>query len=313
MAPTTIDSPTAEHHGVVVGVDGSPTALTAVRWGAVEARLRALPLNVLHAAPYTADNSRPALRRAHDILARALTVARRTEPELRVTTTRTDESPAHSLLSAAEQAQLLVLGMSGGERLLEALFRSIALDICGRASCPVAVIRGESTRKDGDVVVGVQAPDADAAALDLAFADARRHGGGVLVLHALHGAGEFRDRITAHEQRAHDAALVRLSDELTPWSSRYSDVPVRIEVVHGQPAGALLTASIPARLVVMGAHSRGAAARALFGSTGREVTRCCPVPVIVVNPRSARRSALLASMSTANEEDEHPHFRGGPG
>jgi nucleotide-binding universal stress UspA family protein len=36
--------------GVVVGVDGSRIALDAVRWAVAEARLRGLPLRILHAA-----------------------------------------------------------------------------------------------------------------------------------------------------------------------------------------------------------------------------------------------------------------------
>ena len=37
---------------IVVGVDGTTTALRAVAWAAREARLRQRPLRLVHAAPY---------------------------------------------------------------------------------------------------------------------------------------------------------------------------------------------------------------------------------------------------------------------
>ena len=38
--------------GVIVGTDGSATALRAVAWAATEARLRGTGLSIVHAAPY---------------------------------------------------------------------------------------------------------------------------------------------------------------------------------------------------------------------------------------------------------------------
>jgi nucleotide-binding universal stress UspA family protein len=107
--------------GVVVGVDGSTIGLDAVRWAAAEARLRRLPLRILHAAPYARGQQGAALRRANGILARAFTVARHAQPELAVTTEHTEDDPARSLLDVTRRARLLVVGMGGGERALEAL------------------------------------------------------------------------------------------------------------------------------------------------------------------------------------------------
>ncbi len=274
--------------GVVVGIDGTSLALHAVRWAAAEARLRGVPLHILHAAPYAAGPARSARRRAHDILARAFTVARRAEPDVEVTTGQTEEAPARSLLDAATTARLLVVGMGGGDRPQEVRIGSTALDVSGRASCPVVVVRGHhhSPGVERPVLVGIDTVETDSVALTLAFSDARRHGGRLVVLHARHGAGPLREHLAREDETARVTARNSLHDELTPWTDRFPDVPVELKVVQGNPARALVSAAEDARMLVLGTRGHGAYARALFGSTSREVLRRCPAPVLVVNPET---------------------------
>lgn len=277
---------TSSRLGVVVGVDETGIALPAVRWAAAEAGLRRLPLRILHAAPYAGGPAEPGRRCAQDILARACTVARRVEPGLSVTTRRTDEPPVRSLLDVAGRARLLVVGMGGEDRPQEVLIGSVALDVCSRASCPVAVVRGwhRTPTSERPVLVGVDTPTADAAALTVAFSDARRHGSRLVVLHARHGTGPLREHLAGHEETARVAAWNRLADELAPWAARFPDVPMELEVVRAPPTRALLRAADGARLLVLGTRGRSAPVRVLFGSTSREVLRRCPVPVVMVNP-----------------------------
>jgi nucleotide-binding universal stress UspA family protein len=278
------DARTFDEPAVVAGVDGTRIALDAVRWAAAEARLRGLPLRIVHAAPYVRGQDGPAARRARDILARAFTVARRTEPGLSVATHRTGQLPAESLLAASENARLLVVGMGGGERPQEVLIGSVALDVCGCAPCPVTVVRGHLQRTgERPLLVGVDRPADDAAVLDVAFADARLHGDRLVVLHARHGAGPAYEQAARHDQAAHMGAWDRLADELAPWAKRYPDVPVELEIVNGQPTPALLAAAVRARMVVLGSRGRSAPARALFGSTSRQVLRRSTVPVTIVS------------------------------
>jgi len=256
---------------LVVGVDGSRIALDAVRWAVAEARLRRAPLRILHAAPYAAGSTDGTLR-ARNILAVAYTVAHRTDRHVQASTQLDEREPVPALLDAAQHAQLLVVGLGGGERPDEMLLSSVALAISGHSPCPVAVVRGRHRlAADGPVLVGVHDPATDAAALTVAFDDAHRHGGRLVVLHAGHD-DPFR----------HDPAA------LTPWTTQFPDVPVGIRLVHEHPAIALLSAAAEARLVVLGTRTRGVAARALFGSTSRAVLRSSPVPVVVVNPGTVR-------------------------
>ena len=48
------------HHGIAVGVDGSPPSKVAVDWAAREASLRGLPLTLVHVIPSSLTRMWPA-------------------------------------------------------------------------------------------------------------------------------------------------------------------------------------------------------------------------------------------------------------
>ncbi len=293
-----MDTDDGGRHDVVVGVDGSELALHAVGWAAIEAQLRRLPLRIVHATPQPAGPGGAVPRSAPEILARAFTVARRAASDVVVSTTRTAQDPAASLLDAAAGAAVLVVGMGGAPG--EPLVGSVALDVSGRAPCPVVVVRGGPVPPRGPVLVGVDTFGEgglrrDDAALSVAFADARRHGGRVAVLHARYVTDP--DRTPGDEQAADVAVRDRLRAELGAWSTRFPEVPVQLSVVHDNPARALLAAAEGCRLVVLGTRGDGAYTRDLFGSTSREVLRRSPVTVLVVNPDS---------VGTGTDRDEPP-------
>ena len=311
-----MDIDTAASPGrVVVGVDGTWNALGAVTWAAAEARLRGGALHVL----YAAADAMTATTRVPDVLDRAFATARRAEPDLPVTTAHVDDAPAPALLDAAKHADLLVVGMSDRDRTEEVLLGSVALDVSGRASCPVAVVRGERRLPGGHgpVLVGVDTADVDGPGLTVAFDDARRHGSGLVVLHVRRRPGHVRAHGSEEDRSAHVAAWNRLCDAVDRWSQRYPDVPVDVQVVRGNPTRTLLAAAAEARLVVLGSRGRSAPARVVFGSTSREVLRLCPVPVVVVSPGAGDRDegpvavaagqAAPIGQASARTERDHPH------
>jgi nucleotide-binding universal stress UspA family protein len=259
--------------GVIVGTDGSSTALRAVAWAATEARLRGTGLSIVHAAPYA--DSAPARRHAEGILGRARTVARRHEPQLQVATRLLDAGPADALPAAADGADLLVVGMIG-DHPSDALVGSVATAVVATAPCSVAVVRGlrQTHAPTRPVLLAVADPDADRAAVEAAFADADRHGSGLTVLAAAHD----------------DRTAQRLETGLQQWANRYPDVRVEVHTERGTIVDVLLRAASGARLVVTGSHGRGALARLALGSTSRSLVRLSPCPVLVV-PRSIAAAA----------------------
>ncbi len=79
-------SPT--HHGILVGVDGSPPSKVAVDWAAREASMRKLPLSIIHVIPSPAVRMWPEVPMPRELIARMeregqeiLSDARRTAQE----------------------------------------------------------------------------------------------------------------------------------------------------------------------------------------------------------------------------------------
>jgi len=271
---------------VVVGVDGSGIALSAVRWATREAQRRGAPLRIVHVASY-AERSAAGGRRAASILTLAHTEAEKAGRHLVVTTEAVPGDAAAALAEAAADAQLLVVGMGGGERYEDIRLHSTTLAVCTATACPVAVVRGVggAVPEDGQVVLGIEDVTADAAPVTVAFADAQRHDAGLVVVHALHGTGPVRDHVSGHEAlaRRRAAAWTAITDGLAPWRSRYPDVPVEIRIVDAPAHGHLLQAGVAARLIVLGTRARrSAAARVVLGSTSHTVLRHAPCPVLVV-------------------------------
>lgn len=257
--------PPPERPGVIVGTDGSATALRAVAWAATEARLRGTGLLVVHAAPYA--DSVPARRHADGILGRARTVARHHEPGVHVST-RVLNAEAHAALRGAAQGDdLLVVGMIG-ETAADTLVGSVATAVAAHAPCPVAVVRGHRQGHTGrrPTLLALSDPAADDAVVDVAFADASRNGSDLVVVQAT----------------ADPDAAGRIESGLQAWRDRFRSVQLEVHTARGTVVEVVLGAASRARLVVTGSRARGPLARAVLGSTSHDLVRFSPCPVLVV-------------------------------
>lgn len=107
-------------------VGGTPNALRAVIWAATKARLRRLPLRIVHAMAFATPTDPVGQHRVAAILARAYTVARQHEPDVRTHTVRLDDRPGPALVQVSGGAGLLVLGMLS-RHIEDVLVGSIAL------------------------------------------------------------------------------------------------------------------------------------------------------------------------------------------
>src|SRR5216117_3559149 len=178
---------------VVVGIDGSASALDAVRWAADEARRRGSPLRLVHAQEMPAGYP-PGFVDWH-ALHEALAAQGRTwldqareavAPELPVEVVTVKAGAVPALMTESAGAGLLVLGTRGFGGFTGLFVGSTAVALAARAHCPVVVVRepGASTVGTGPVVVGVDGTPVGEAAIAFACAEASARGAGLVAVHA---------------------------------------------------------------------------------------------------------------------------------
>ena len=156
-----------------------------MRWAAQEAARRNAPLRILHAASYLGRRSTtgapsPELPRARRITAQAYTVALHTAPGVPASTEVVPGDPTTSLLRAAADGQLVVLGSSTTGAADEMVLASVAMKVAARSPQPVVVVPrrrgGEPTGRPAVAVLGVGDRADDEAVAEFAATEAERLG-----------------------------------------------------------------------------------------------------------------------------------------
>lgn len=152
------DSPVAvithprPHGPVVVGIDGSPTSDAALATAYTQASLRRTSLTVVHTWTdlrleavngfgITPELLRQTKEQAHEIVGERLAGYSADYPDVPVTTIVVPDGPAHQLLHAAADAQLLVLGSRGRGGFTGLLLGSVSHTVLHHAPCPVLIVK----------------------------------------------------------------------------------------------------------------------------------------------------------------------------
>lgn len=279
---------------VVVGVDGSESATTALRWAAREAGRRGVPLRVVHAWLWPlfhvplgpAPGAPPGAglqAQAEHILADALATARSVAPDVLAESVLVVGEPATALMRVAGRATLLVVGHRGLGGFSGLLLGSTGIAISAHASCPVVVVRG-SHREVGAVVVGVDGSAPASGALVEAAFQARLRGAPLLVVHAW-TAPPGLDQLDAGSSgealdEGRQSGLSLLAAAAEDVASREPEVEVETRLVN-RAAAELVDASADAQLVVVGCRGAGAFTGMLLGSVAHALIHHAQCPVLV--------------------------------
>ena len=291
---------------VVVGVDGSHSALRAVRWGAAEAARRRTPLRLviafgwmIHhvpARPGIEDSYRDTLlARAREQLAKAGRVAEGEGAGIEIELQLIEGSPIQVLGSEADRAQLLVLGDRGLTRVEGLLVGSVTIGLATHAACPVVVVRGDeldpSEAASLPVLVGVDGSPTSDAAIGFAFEAATARKVSLVALHtwsdmmfdpSLAGVVGDWDVVERAERRV-------LSEQVGGWAEKFPDTSVELVVRRDQPAHSLLAQAVGAQLVVVGSRGHGEFVGMVLGSVSNALVHRAPCPVAVVRTETAER------------------------
>jgi nucleotide-binding universal stress UspA family protein len=271
----TKDGDDPPNRDVVVGVDGTDVGLGAVRWAAQEAARRKAPLRILHAASYLSHRGPtgappPELPRARGITAVAYTVARHTEPGVRSSTEVVPGDPVTSLLRAAADGQLVVLGSSTTGAADEMVLATVAARVAGRSPAPVVVVprrRGpEPAGRPAVAIVGVGDRADDEAVALFAATTAQRSGLPLSVLQ------------TRPPRQTVPASWV---DDPAEWAQRFPGLAVQHSELPAARASQVLSATCPSPLLVISAGHGTLLHRSLDGPH-RWLLRHCTSPMALV-------------------------------
>ncbi|MDK1472236.1 universal stress protein [Streptomyces sp. 549] len=273
---------------VVVGVDGSPTALTAVDWAADRAQHDTVPLVIAHAFlwdRHQGDDRSPAERlRKRSMLVDATGRAGQRAPAVSVATELLAEPTVSGLLHAARNASLLVLGSRRRGTLASLLLGSVGSGVAAQARCPVVVMRGRVGVSYGSrprVVLGV-ADRTDAGAAVFALDEAERLGGEVLAVRAGRPDAPPAEGTGAPCGEQPTPARRTATQVLAEAPRSHPGVQVEHRHVEGPAKTALLDASYGAELLVVGAEGRKGRKGIGLSSVHHAILHRAHCPVAVV-------------------------------
>ncbi|OBC16425.1 universal stress protein [Mycobacterium sp. 852013-50091_SCH5140682] len=289
---------TSSDKPVVVGIDGSDSAINAARWAGGVADKFGAPLHIVYALPTLGANLTQTAaamtaavmsyqRDSADLYLKAAADAVRSDrPGLAVTTASVNEPADTALIAASRTAQLVVLGGKSVTPAAALLLGSVSLAVATRAECPVVAFRGDTVAPgDGRVVVGVDDGPAAAAALAAAFAFADRFGASITAVRSLSLTPPAEAGVTIpfliDWEGLQAAELVSLAAAVDAENTKHPSVEAKCFVELQSPGKALLGHASDAQLIVVGTRGRGAVVGTLLGSTSLNMLHHSPVPVLI--------------------------------
>ncbi|MFD5014250.1 universal stress protein [Streptomyces chartreusis] len=282
---------------ITAGVDGSEESLAGLAWAAREAVRRGLPLRVVHAWRFQPHDAIDAgedtqAQWVRDGLAEMARGVAERHAGLEVTTDVVEGPPAETLIAAASESEMLVLGSRGHGRVVGFLLGSVGQQVISGAARPVVRVRagdepsGEAAGRE--IVVGQQGdPEDSAAALGFAFETAAARGATVRAVRAwtlpplfAYSPASLKMLDEAGGLEPHEKEA--LGEALRPWREHYPDVPVVEHVEMGSGGQVLLSVSGRAQLMVVGRRVHRTAVGARIGSVAHGMLHLADCPVAVV-------------------------------
>lgn len=294
---------------VTVGLDGSAESRAAAEWAAREARLLGLPLKLVQVRePVPAPMGQAPLPGAGTQLYRTERIPRETgegirlrHPGLDVTTEQLSGRPADVLVSAAKDAELLVLGSRGRGEIGGFMAGSVGLSVLAHAARPVVFVRAGEQAADEHatdplgipsgaapfrpVVLGLDIESPDDELIGFAFAAAARRGTSLRVVHGWNPAAYYAYGLPVDlevQEALAQSESTALTEALRPWREKFPEAEVTEECPYGTPGNHLVDASREASLLVVGRRVRRVPLGARIGSVTHAVLHHSTAPVAVV-------------------------------
>jgi nucleotide-binding universal stress UspA family protein len=220
---------------VVIGIDGSRSALQAAMWAVDEAVDRDVSLQLVYAidsAEGDPDEAAGELAVAENVIRDAFAVIESTGKPVKMEAEITHDRPIAALLGASRTAAMVCVGSTGLKHAVQGRTGSTASALIASAHCPIAVVPISAVPTPaGCVLAVVDESPASSAVLELAVSEARLRLAPLRVL----TTWPHQDSGIHHvDQTAADhAASARLERCLAPWRRSHPDVDIQSTTVHG--------------------------------------------------------------------------------
>jgi nucleotide-binding universal stress UspA family protein len=288
---------------VVVGVDGSEESFRAAEWAAREAQRHGAPLRIVSAPAmpprmWTYDTAPQGVARVlgsvpRRALGQAITRSRGVTSDLLIDADLLTGPPALTVTSSGSGALMLVVGARGAGGFAAMLLGSVSRYAAMHASCPVVVVREETSAVHGEIVVAIRDPHDTSTVVPFAFEEAALRGATLVAVHAWYWLPPAFDDPWVRERPARLAdpakisehASEQLTEVLGRWQEKYPAVKVRHDVVHGHPARVLASYTARTDLVVIGRRD-GHHAGPAVGAVQHAVLSHAHGPVAIIPARS---------------------------
>lgn len=290
---------------IVLGYDGSPAAVSALNWTAARAARGVAKVDVvLVVSPLTKDRVLGLER-----LGEAETFLLDRLPGLEVELHRLEGSVTESIAQAAEEADLVVIGINTGHPIRAAAAGWTPLRLSTRSTTPVCMIPAGWVQGDDPVTVGIADDATSDAALHVGVTEATATSTALRLVHSwLMPSPTFEagtvltmdtDAVIDAHRRTLDTAVQRVV-EIHPT------LPVESHLIRDSRSAALLRFASRSSLLVIGTHRRGVLVASLLGSVAQDILWRADCPICVVPPEWAKNTApeLIATSPIAAEAGE---------
>ncbi|WP_328494705.1 universal stress protein [Streptomyces sp. NBC_00414] len=294
---------------VVAGLDGSAESLAAVEWAAREAKMRGLPLKLVHVwEPVPEPIAQAPLLGAETqqhwterIPREASDGVRLRHPGVDVSVEQLSGTPRDVLARAAKDAELLVLGSRGLSGIGGFLLGSVGQAVVAQAERPVVLVRAGEQAADEHtmdpsgipsvaspfrpVLLGLDTDSPHDTVIEFAFDAAVRRESGLRVVHGWNPPPYYAYGLPTdlglHEELAKQQ-VAALAEALRPWRQKFPTVEVVEQSRYGSAANHLVDASREASLVVVGRRIRRSPFGTHIGPVTHAVLHHATAPVAVV-------------------------------
>lgn len=275
---------------VVVGVDGSRSAVDAALWAVDEAVDRDIPLRLVYAIePRSAEDAQQAARdlaTAEIAVRYVFTAVEATDKPVKIEIEILQATPTHALLEASRNAAMLCVGSVGLKSSGQGHVGSTAAALASAAHCPVAIVQGHDPMLNTQrwVVVEIDECATSDGVLRRGLEEARLRGAPLRVLSAWQS--RFTDIHDCNAVRnGNRLAKAQIERRLAQWRRRYPDLDVKAVAVHGNILKYLSRNADTIQLMVVG-HERAHGIREIVGPPGYAALHKAGCSVLVCDPQT---------------------------